>query len=120
MHIRKDRYGEEIPCYDTREEEMAAIGDYLRGDYSRLTACEVEFFRACQDDPAGVKGDAEHAGELVDITELALNGVLFVYFPHNETLAQSRKRLEQLIGAHPLTPARIWQAVRNLSATPNR
>ena len=114
MTITTDIFGDEMPNYASRAEESAALDCYLRGDYGKLTLCEVAFFRACESDPGGVKGDAEHAGELVGITEMELYGVLFVYFPLSESLDESREKLLQMIGPHPITPARLWRVVRRL------
>lgn len=52
--------------------------------------------------------------ELVDMTPLDLNGVLFVHFPHNETLEESRQHLERLIrrcDLEEISPFYIWVAL---------
>lgn len=69
MKIIKNRYGEDVPWYDSLDEEMAAIRAFLDGNYGELTALEVQEFRQCEEDPNGVKFEAEHAGMLAEKLE---------------------------------------------------
>lgn len=89
-------------------------GDFLAGRWGRLTSEEIAEFKEAQDDPSGAEWERAHTGELMGVTELEANGVLVVYFPEGETLEQSRARLLAMVGAHPVTPARLWCVARRM------
>mgnify|MGYP003314348444 CR=1 FL=1 len=98
----------------TVEELDRKATDFLAGRWGRLTTEEIETFREAQSDPDGSKWDRAHVGRLIGVDEIELAGILFVEFPNEEELEASRARLMEAIGAHPVTPARVWRVVKRM------
>lgn len=97
---------------DTLDQIAAKADDFLAGRYGKLTTAEIEEFRAAQADPYGTKFNEEHAGEVMHMDRLDLNGFLFVEFPHTMTLEESFAMLKRIVGKRPITPAVLWYVVR--------
>ena len=95
------------------EELDAKIADFLAGRYGNLTTEEIEEFREAQADPDGSKWEREHAGEAFFVDPLELNGFLLVEMPSGETLEESLAHLRRIVGAHTITPARLWWIARH-------
>lgn len=114
MHLVKDRFGESIVMYDSREEEDAAIRNYLDGNYAELTCEEVAFFRSCEEDPNGVRWEAEHAGMMSEeVDELDFNGLVFIY-DIGRTFEEGKEILLRMVGPHPITPLTLWRTIRKI------
>jgi len=113
MHIETDRFGDEIVMYDSREEETAAIGNYLSGNFAALTCAEVEFMRTCEEDPNLVRHEAEHAGRLSEeVDPLDVNGQVFI-LDLGRTIEEGRDILMERIGPHPVTPLTLLEAAKS-------
>jgi hypothetical protein len=82
--------------------------DFLAGRYGNLSTEEIEEFREAQADPNGSKWEREHAGEAFFVDPLELNEFLLVEMPSGETLEESLAHLRRIVGAHTITPARLW------------
>lgn len=114
MKIVKNVYDEDTVIYESTEEEMAAIRAYNDGDYSQLTALEIEFIRDTLEDPNGVKFDREHAGMFSsEVDPLDFRGLVFIY-DLGRTFEEGYQILLDMLGPHPITPLTIWQLERQL------
>lgn len=119
MHIDKDRFGEDIVMYDSQEEEREAIRNYLRGNFAALTCEEVAFFRSCEEDPNGVRWEADHAGMMSEeVDELDFNGLVFIY-DLGRTFEEGKEILLRMVGPHPITPLTLWKLERDLNQQTN-
>ncbi len=98
---------------DVLDQIAEKVDDFIAGRYGNLTTAEIEELRAAQADPYGTKFDKEHAGEVMLMDQLDLNGFLFVEFPHTMTLEESFEMLKKIVGPRPITPAVLWCVVRN-------
>ncbi len=96
---------------DALDQIAAKVDDFLAGRFGNLTTAEIEELRAAQVDPYGTKFDKEHAGEVMLMDQLDLNGFLFIEFPHTMTLDESLEMLKKIVGPRPITPAVLWCVV---------
>lgn len=80
MRIEKNVYDEDTVIYDSQEEQMTAIRNYLDGNYGELTLLEIEYIRKIEKDPTLDKFAATHAGQIAaDVEESYLPGMRFVF-----------------------------------------
>ena len=115
MKIIKNRYNEDMPWYESREEEMAAIRAFLSGNYGELTALEVQEFKSIQKDPDGVKFDRDHAGMFsCEVDPLDFRGLVFIH-DLGRTFEEGYQILLDRIGPHPITPLTVWQLNKELN-----
>ena len=119
MHIDKDRFGDDIAIYDSREEEREAIRNYLRGNFAALTCEEIAFFRSCEEDPKGIRWKADHAGMMSEeVDELDFNGLVVIH-DLGRTFEEGREILLRKIGPRPITPLTLWKLELDLNANTN-
>lgn len=95
------------------EELKAKCADFLAGRYGNLTTEEIEEFREAQADPDGSKWEREHAGEVLFIDPIDLNGFLFVEFPTDMPPEKCMEILRKIFRECPITPSRLWQVANN-------
>ena len=95
------------------EELDAKIADFLAGRDGNLTTEEIEAFGEAQEDPDGSKWEQEHAGEVVGLDPLELNGYLFVGSPVDMSLDDCLDVLRRIAGNRVLTPDRLWWIARH-------
>ena len=104
-----------MPWYDSREEEITALKNYLDGNYGELTALEVQEFRQCLEDPNGTRFDADHAGIFSEeVDPLDFRGLVFI-FDLGRTFEEGYQILLDIVGPHPITPLTIWRLHRQLN-----
>ena len=90
------------------EELKTKCADFLAGRYGNLTTEEIEEFREAQADPDGSMWEREHAGEVVGLDPLELNGYLVVESPVDMSLGHLLDVLRRIAGNRVLTPDRLW------------
>ena len=95
------------------EELNVKIADFLAGRFGNLTTEEIEEFREAQEDPDGTKWEREHAGEVVGLDPLELNGYLFVESPVGMSLDECLAVLRRIAGRRVLSPDRLWWIARH-------
>lgn len=118
MRVEKSLYNEDVVIYDSTEEQMAAIRAYLDGNYSILTALQIEEFRQCEEDPYCKRFDAEHAGMFSsEVDPLDFTGLVFIY-DVGKDFADGERILREMIGPHPITPLTLYRLERELNSTP--
>lgn len=115
MKIVKNVYDEDTVIYDSTEEQMTAIRNYLDGNFGELTALQIEEFRQCEEDPNGTKFDRDHAGMFsCEVDPLDFRGLVFIY-DVGKTFEEGYKKLLDMVGPHPITPLTIWRLERQLN-----
>lgn len=114
MRIEKNVYNEDTVIYESREEQMTAIRNYLDGNLGELTLLEIEEMRAAERDPDGTKFDAEHAGMFsCEVDPLDFRGLVFIY-DLGRNFEEGYQILLDMVGPHPITPLTIWRLEREL------
>lgn len=115
MRIEKNVYDEDTVIYDSQEEQMTAIRNYLDGNYGELTLLEIEEMRACERDPDGTKFDAAHAGMFsCEVDPLDFRGLVFVH-DLGRNFEEGYQILLDMVGPHPITPLTIWRLEKELN-----
>ena len=116
MKIIKNLYGEDTPHYENSMEKKAACDAYLNGDYSNLSALEVQFFQSCFDDPNNIRTEAAHAGMLSEEVDPKSVEELIIVHDLGHTLEEGWQIVRDLIGPHPITPLSLYLLDLRLTA----
>lgn len=117
MKAGTNLFGEKVPQYESKEEESAAIRAYVNGEYRKLTALEVLFFRKVEEQTSEEKFNAAHAGMRAEnVADLDINGVIFGSRPLTEPIEVGKRLLFEAIGERPITFATLIDAEAKLLA----
>lgn len=89
------------------------IGNYLDGNWDRLTRHQIALLKECEEDPEGIMWKREHAHYIYCDPDWFF-GILFACFPSNQTWEENYQSLRRIVGPEPLDYVNVTMAISNL------